>query len=114
MMNPKHLHILWTSQDPITAQTMVLHYATNSLLHDFWEQVTVILWGGAAKLAAEDERIQERMAMASHAGVRFQVCVSCARTLGAEDTLSGLGVEVLPMGQALTDLIQSGAPLLTV
>ena len=31
----RHLHILWTNGDPVTAEHMVMMYATNSLLNDW-------------------------------------------------------------------------------
>ena len=44
------LYILWTNDNVITAENMVFMYATNALVHGWWEEVTLIILGAAAKL----------------------------------------------------------------
>jgi hypothetical protein len=114
MDEKKILHIFWTNSDPLTSQHMVMMYATNAMLRHWWDGVTVVIWGATAKLAAEDEIIQEKIKAAMHAGVQFSACIACAVNLGVKDTLEGLGIEVRPWGQSLTELIQSGSPLITI
>ena len=53
MSEKKHLTVLWTSGDPITADTMVFMYTINSLAHDWWDKVTLIIWGGSTHLVSE-------------------------------------------------------------
>lgn len=108
------LHILWTNADIDTALGMVMMYATNSMARGWWEQVTVIIWGATAKLAAQDEQVQEAMKVAMNVGVRFTACVACARQLGVIETLQALGVEVKGWGQPLTELLQNNEKLITV
>jgi len=114
MAKSQDLHILWTNDNVDTSLHMVLFYATNSMTHRLWDHVTVILWGATVKLAAENERIQEEMKLAQHAGVKFSACMSCARRLGIVEKLADLGIELLPWVEPLTDLIQSGEPLISV
>jgi len=114
MSEQKQLHILWTNADVDTSLHMVLMYATNAMLRHFWDGVTVIIWGGTAKLAAENDAVRQKMALAMHAGVRFSACTACAENLGVAGELRAMGVEVISWGQPLTELLQSGAPLLTV
>ena len=114
MTETKTLHILWTSDNAHTAQLMVLMYATNSMLRGWWDGVTVIVWGAAALLAAENEAVREHIKIAQNVGVRFSACVACARQLGVIEKLESLDIEVSPWGAPLTDLIQSGAPFITV
>ncbi len=52
-----HLHILWTNDNPVVFEKMVLMYAVNSLVHGWWKKVTVIVWGPAARLAAENQTV---------------------------------------------------------
>ena len=110
----KHLHILWTNPDLSTSEKMMFMYARNSLLHKWWNEVTVIIWGGTAKLAAENDKIQFRIEESQAAGVEFTACISCADQLGVTEKLLELDVDVKPWGKLLTDLIQEGKPLLTV
>jgi hypothetical protein len=111
---PDTLYILWTNADPITSEKMVFMYATNSMLHGWWRNVTVIIWGATAKLAAENGVIQERIRLAQQAGVFFSACIACAEQLGVADKLKELGVEVKGWGAGLTDLLKDGERLLTV
>ena len=110
----KHLHVLWTNPDLITSEKMLFMYVRNSLLHHWWEKVTVIIWGGTAKIVAENKNIQFRIEESQIAGVEFTACISCSDQLGVTKKLMDLGVDVKSWGKLLTDLIQEGKPLLTV
>ena len=114
MDNKKDLHILWTNGDPVTSQFMVMMYATNSMIRQWRDNVTVILWGAPAKLAVENETIRECIKVAQNVGVRFSACISCARQLGVIEELEALDIEVKPWGEPLTELMQNGSQLLTV
>ena len=59
------LYILWTNADVITSDKMVMMYATNSMLHHWWDEVTVIIWGATAQLVAENAMMQEKIKIAS-------------------------------------------------
>lgn len=113
-MAAKHLNILWTNADPLTSHNMVMMYGINSLTHQWWDAVTVIIWGATAKYVSEDRAIQEKIRMAMHVGVKFSACIACAENLGVKAMLEAMGIEVIPWGAPLTDIIQAGEPLLTV
>lgn len=110
----KHLHILWTNSDPETSHNMVMMYATNGMLYNWWDQITVIIWGSTAKYVAEDEKIQERMKIATKAGVKFSACVSCANNLGVTKTLEDLDIEVIRWGEKLSKLMQNDEKVLSI
>lgn len=113
-MGSKKLHILWSNSDLETSLHMVLMYATNSMANHYWDEVTVILWGATPKLAIENSQIQESMKVAAHVGVQFSACITCAERYNATDALLALGVEVIPWGIRLSEILQSGSPLLSV
>lgn len=113
-MDKKHLHILWTNADETTARLMVMMYARGSMKNNWWEQVTVIVWGATVKLLAENQSIQEEMKSAQESGVKFVGCIACAEKLGLVSEMEKLGVELKKWGPPLTDLILTEAPLLTV
>lgn len=113
-MEEKHLHILWTNSNPNTSENMVMMYATNSILRGWWDKVTVILWGDTVRYMAEDAQAQDWMRFARKAGVEFSACVTCAENLKAVERITALDIELIPWGEPLTRLMQSGAPLLTV
>ena len=114
MEEKRKLHILWTNADVNTSHHMVMMYSTNSMLKGWWEEVTVIVWGATAKYVAEDKDILERLRLAEQAGVKFSACINCAIQLGVRETLENLGLEVIPWGAPLTELIENKKPLISV
>lgn len=113
-MENNHLHVLWTSSDPITAEHMLLLYTVNSLKREWWEKVTIIIWGGSMKLIAEDSNIQRLIKEAVAQGVKFLGCLHCAQQVKAEDILTDLGVELKYMGEGLTEIIKTKEHLITI
>jgi len=87
MSNKTHLYILWTNDNPITAEKMVFMYTVNSLIHGWWEKVTLIIWGATAKLVSEDVKMQEKVKEALDAGVHITACKACADQLGVTEIL---------------------------
>lgn len=114
MSEKTHLYVLWTSDNPITAEKMVFMYTVNSLVHGWWEEVTLIIWGAPAKLASEDENIQKMIADALKAGVHVTACKSCTDQLGVTEIIKNLGVEVKYWGTPLTDILKNDESLLTI
>jgi hypothetical protein len=114
MADKTHLYVLWTNDNPITAEKMVFMYTINSLIHGWWENVTLIIWGATAKLVSEDAGIQEKLKEASDAGVHLTACKACADQLGVTETLEKLNVEVKYWGIPLTEILTSGEKLLTI
>jgi hypothetical protein len=108
------LFILWTNADVITSDKMVMMYATNSMLHQWWDEVTIIVWGATAQLVAENAMIQEKIRLAQHAGVKFSACKACSDQLGVSERLVELGIEVIYWGVPLTEVIKDGEHLITV
>ena len=109
-----HLYVLWTNDNPVTAEKMVFMYTINSLIHGWWEKVTLIIWGATAKLVSEDAKIQEKLKEALDAGVHLTACKACADQLGVTETLEKLNVEVKYWGIPLTEILTSGEKLLTI
>lgn len=97
-----------------TSLRMVMMYATNSLLEHWWDDVTVIIWGATARLVAENAQIQESIKVAMNVGVKFSACIACARQLGVIEKLEALGIEVIPWGKPLTELLKNNEKLLTI
>lgn len=114
MSEKNHLYLLWTNADPITAEKMVFMYTVNSLKHGWWEDVTLIIWGAPAKLAAENPDIQDLIAQAKEAGVHVTACKACTDQLGVTEIIEGMGVEVKYWGTPLTEVLKSGEHLLTI
>jgi hypothetical protein len=114
MSKSNKLFILWTNADVITSDKMVMMYATNSMLHNWWDEVTVIIWGATAKLVAENAMLQEKIKIAQHTGVNFSACKACAEQLGVSEKLVELDIEVIYWGEGLTEIIKENEKLITV
>jgi hypothetical protein len=109
-----HLYVLWTNDNPITAEKMVFMYTINSLIHGWWEKVTLIIWGATAQLVSEDANIQEKIKEALDAGVHITACKACADQLGVTQILENLKIEVKYWGAPLTEILSKGEKLLTI
>ncbi|PAB60428.1 DsrE family protein [Anaeromicrobium sediminis] len=114
MSEEKKLYILWTNADVITSEKMVMMYGINSKLQNWWDHVTIIIWGATAKLAAENEGIQEKIKQAINIGVKVSACKACADQLGVSQELEDLGVEIKYWGEGLTGILKDNERLLTI
>lgn len=114
MTENRHLNVLWTNGDPVTAEKMVFMYTVNALKHGWWDAVTLIIWGAPAQLVGQDAGMQEKVREALAAGVHVTACKACADQLGVTDTLKDLGVEVKYWGEPLTEILSRGEKLLTI
>ncbi len=114
MKEKKDLFVLWTNSDPVTAEKMVFMYTINSLIHGWWENVTLIVWGAPTQLVGKDENIQKMVTKAIEAGVNVTACKACADQLGVTETLEKLKIEVKYWGVPLTEILKSEETLLTI
>ncbi len=103
---PTRLAIVWTSGDADVAHKMALMYVHASQKRAWFDENLVIVWGPSARLLAGDEQLQAKVKAIRDDGVRFQACVVCADMYGVSPALRELGVEVKPMGEPLTRLLQ--------
>ena len=113
-MEKTHLYVLWTNDNPITAEKMVFMYTINSLVPGWWEKVTLIVWGATPKLVSESEAVQAKVKEAIEAGVHVTACKACADQLGVTQALEDMKIEVKYWGQPLTDLLKNNERLLTI
>jgi hypothetical protein len=113
-MDKTHLYVLWTNDNLITAEKMVFMYTVNSLIHGWWEDVTLIVWGATAKLVSEDANIQKKIKEALDAGVHITACKACADQLGVTEVLEKLQIEVKYWGVPLTEILKNNEKLLTI
>jgi hypothetical protein len=111
--NSDKLVIVWTSDNPELAKTMVFMYSYNAKRNGWFEEVTLIIWGPSAKLAAENEEIQKEIAKMVEVGVKIEACIACARIYGVDDKLRQLGYDVKGMGVPLSDYLKQDYKVLT-
>jgi hypothetical protein len=93
---------------------MVFMYTIKSLAHGWWEEVTLVIWGGSTQLVSENEAIQQRVKDAMDAGVYVTACKGCSDQLGVSEQLETLGVDVQYLGVALSNVLKNDEKLLTI
>lgn len=107
------IFIIWSSQDPETADNLVFMYAHNSLRNGWWGRVRLIIWGPSAKLVARNRHIQETLARMAADGVEVWACKACTDNYGITDRIHALGITVKHVGKDVADMLKSGWKQLT-
>lgn len=101
------LAIVWTSADREVAFKMAFMYAYNAKKNGWWDEVKLVVWGPSAKLLAGDEDLQTEIFEMKTIGVEMVACKACADQYGVSETLENLGIEVIYMGESLTNMLKS-------
>ncbi len=110
---PDRLVVLWTTGDRDVALSMVFMYTLNAKLRNWWDDVTLIVWGSSSKVLAGDAELQDHITAMKDAGVNLLACRRCADIFGVAEELEKLGIEVKYMGEPFTEILKSDAKLLT-
>ena len=111
--NSDKLVVLWTSDNPELAKSMVFMYTYNAKRYNWFNDVTLIIWGPSAKFTAENEEIQKELAQMKEAGIKIEACIACAVMFGVDDKLRQLGYDVKGMGIHLTNYLKQNYKVLT-
>ena len=111
--NSNNLFIIWTSGDKEVTLKMVFMYARNAKKHHWWERVRLVVWGPSSKLLSEDTELQGHLQILKDFGVECYACVTCAEMYGVSNQLKELGIEVIPMGEPVTQMLKEGWKSLT-
>lgn len=111
--NTDKLVVLWISDDPYVAERVALMYTHAAKTNNWFNEVTLIIWGPSAKLTAENLKIQEKLKAMHKDGVVIEDCIVCATEYGIVEDIKKLGFDVKAMGRPLTDYLKSNAKILT-
>jgi hypothetical protein len=114
MAEKNKLTILWTNDNVITAEKMVFMYGINAKTKDWWDEVTIIIWGATVKLVSENKMIQDLIEEAKLEGVHVTACKGCADQLGVTQILEGLDLELVYQGPPLTQILKDDEKLITI
>lgn len=107
------LVIVWTSDDPYLAERMVLMYAHAAKTSQWFNEVTLIIWGPSVKMVSENIKIQKKLNDMQNDGVKIEACIACASAYGVVEKIKELNFEVKGMGKPLSDYLKSDAKVLT-
>jgi hypothetical protein len=101
------LAVVWTSGDPEVAHRMVFMYTHNAKRAGWFDEVQLVIWGPSQRLLVGDKDIEAKVKAMKADGVVVRACIACARSYGLVEKLRTMGIEVLAMGQPLTELLKS-------
>lgn len=107
VQTPDSLAVLWTSGDAAVAHKVCFMYTHNAKKHNWFDDVTLIVWGPSSKLLAEDESLQVAVRAMIADGVTIKACKACSDSYGVSDELTALGIDVKYMGQPLTQYLKA-------
>ena len=107
------LLVVWSSKDREVALKMVFMYTRNAKIHDWWDNVRLVVWGPSSKLLSEDDELQAHIKNMKDSGVEVMACKACADSYGVSTQLEGLGIQVIYMGEPLTAMLKDGWTALT-
>ena len=79
----------------------------------WFSEVTLIIWGPSAKLAAENLKVQEKLKTMQKDSVVIEACIVCDNAYRVTGELENMDFVVKGMGSPLTDYLKSGAKVLT-
>lgn len=114
MDSENKLTILWTTDDLVTSLDMVFMYAANAKKFGWFEEVTLVIWGPSAVLAAENSVVQRHLKEMAELGVIVSACKACADRHKVSEQLESMGIEVKYWGVGLTEVLKGDGKLLTV
>jgi hypothetical protein len=114
MSSVNKLTVLWTTDDLVTCLDMVFMYAANAKKFGWFEEVTLVIWGPSAVLAAENPVVQQHLKEMAELGVTLSACKACADRHEVSKQLEALGIEVKYWGVGLTEVLKGYGKLLTV
>ena len=100
------LVVLWTSGDKEVAEKMVFMYTYNAKRFNWWEDITLLVWGPSQKLLTEDEDLQKSVKAMLETGIHVLACKGCSDMYEISDKLEQIGVTVRYTGTDLTEFIK--------
>jgi len=104
--NKDKLVVVWTSGDKEVAMKMVFMYTFNAKKYEWWNDITLLVWGPSSKLLSEDKELQDYVKTMLNSGIHVLACKGCSDLYEISDELEQIGVTVRYTGKDLTDFIK--------
>jgi len=106
MNQPKELVVLWTDDNMKTVENMIFMYTYNSKKKEWWDNVTLIIWGSTTELVVNNNKVRNKLKEMMEIGIKIRACKACAENFNAVESLEELGVDVLYIGKDLTEYLK--------
>lgn len=108
------LAIVIITNDLGAIYNMALMYGYNSKTKGWWQEVEIIFWGPATVALATTPNLQAEIIKCMEAGIEVSACRKCAENYDVVANVESIGLSVYYIGEHLTDLLRSGAKVLTI
>jgi hypothetical protein len=102
-----------TDTDREQALEVGLIYPLNCAKNKWLEEVMVIFFGPAEKMAAYDLQVQDKIKEIKGYGVEVLACKWCSDRMGITPQLEAQGISVVYVGPIISQLIRDGWAQLT-
>ena len=99
----KKLLVVWKTNNEIDIHNFVIPYVYNSLKHEWFDSVELLIWGASQEIILNDTVTQQRVKNLVKNEVSVFACKMCADNVGATTLLESLGVKVMYSGVFLSD-----------
>ena len=103
----QHLTILWTSGDRNIFMENIEPYFKASFEDKTMKDLTLIAWGPAIELFAEDEAVQKELALLIEKGLQVKASENLAIKYGCKERLMEIGVEISNINELLTRFLMN-------
>jgi len=105
--------VVLSSGDREVALEVGLVYPLNAAKNKWMDEVRVIIFGPAEKVAAYSQEVQERLKELQEAGVEIMACKWCADRMNITGILEEAGIKVVYVGSIISQLLKDGWASLT-
>jgi len=107
------LAVLWTTDNKEVFTKVVFPYVLNSKKMNWWNEVTLIIWGPSSKLLASDKDLQKLIGKLRKEGIILTACKWCSDEYKVSEILADLNIDVKYMGKPLTEFLQNDSKVIT-
>lgn len=108
------LNILWINDNKINVEYLLGMYTINSMKNNWWDYVSVIIWGASNILIKNDIDVQNLIKEMIANKVVVEACKVCSDKQGTTKLLESLGVNVRFMGAPMTSYLKEGNKFITI
>ncbi|MFA8341757.1 MAG: DsrE family protein [Rhodothermaceae bacterium] len=109
----QRLAVLWTTDNKEVFTKVVFPYVLNSKKMNWWDEVTLIVWGPSSKLLGSDKELQELIGKLREEGIILTACKWCSDEYKVSEILADLNIDVKYMGKPLTEFLQNDSKVIT-
>jgi hypothetical protein len=102
------LFMILSSGDKEVHQWVSFMYGYHAFKNKWMEDVRLILWGPAQKLAVRNEVIKKRLEEMMDEGMDIRACKACSDEYAVSDELSSIGLKVEYVGRLVSEMLKKG------